>query len=173
LNAGPNDNRFNLLFHNCADFARAVLNSYYPHAIHRSFFSDAGLTTPKQAAKCWIRYSRKHDDLEFSSLIIPQIGGTLPRSHKTRGVVESLLRSKKYAVPLALLHPVFIGSLAIAAIAESRLDPTRNFTQGIEKLWQPESIAAQLQANGATASEREVSSFRPALHLVNTAAMAP
>ena len=46
---------FNLLFHNCADFSRAVLDIYLPHAIHRSFIADIGLTTPKQVAKSLVK----------------------------------------------------------------------------------------------------------------------
>ena len=48
LNAGPNRSHFNLLFNNCADFARVILNSYFPRTFRRSIFPDAGMTTPKQ-----------------------------------------------------------------------------------------------------------------------------
>src|ERR1700733_5975371 len=58
LNAGPNKSSFNLLFNNCADFARVVLNSYYPRKFSRSIFPDAGMTTPKQIAYKLVRYSR-------------------------------------------------------------------------------------------------------------------
>ena len=50
---------FNLLFHNCADFSRAVLDIYLPHAIHRNFIADLGLTTPKQVARSLVKYGQK------------------------------------------------------------------------------------------------------------------
>ena len=37
---------------NCADFAKGVLNFYYPKSLHRSLVADVGITTPKQMAKC-------------------------------------------------------------------------------------------------------------------------
>src|SRR6185437_14845486 len=92
-NAAPNDRRFSLLFHNCADFARHVVDFYYPGAVHRSLISDVGIMTPKQAAKSLLKYGRKHD-VEISAFVIPQVAGTVPRSSPVRGVLESLVRSK-------------------------------------------------------------------------------
>ncbi len=40
FNDRRNVGRFNLLFHNCADFSRVVLDIYLPHAIHRNFIAD-------------------------------------------------------------------------------------------------------------------------------------
>ena len=38
MNAGPNRTSFNLLFSNCADFARVILNSYFPAPSGAAFF---------------------------------------------------------------------------------------------------------------------------------------
>jgi hypothetical protein len=46
FNDRRNVGHFNLLFHNCADFSRVVLDIYLPHAIHRNFIADVGLMTP-------------------------------------------------------------------------------------------------------------------------------
>ena len=51
FNDRRNVGHFNLLFHNCADFSRVVLDIYLPHAIHRNFIADVGLMTPKQVAR--------------------------------------------------------------------------------------------------------------------------
>ena len=59
LNDRKNKGHFNLLFHNCADFSRVVLDIYMPHAIHRNFFADAGLMTPKQDARSLVKYGQK------------------------------------------------------------------------------------------------------------------
>src|ERR1035441_5806223 len=45
FNDRRNVGHFNLLFHNCADFSRAVLDIYFPHAIRRNFIADLGLMT--------------------------------------------------------------------------------------------------------------------------------
>lgn len=123
FNSSRNKGHFNLLFHNCADFSRNVINFYYPHAVRRSYFVDNGITTPKQIAKSLVAYSRRHSDLQFSSFEIPQIPGALPRSRPIRGVLESFLKSKKYALPVALLHPLVVGGMAVAYLAATCCDP--------------------------------------------------
>jgi hypothetical protein len=128
FNERPNRNRFSLLFRNCADFSRQTINFYFPHAIHRSFFSDIGIMTPKQAAECFLRYGKKHPELETTSFAIPQIAGAMPRSHPTRGVLESFVRSKRYLVPLAplaVLHPGVGVGLVYAYFEGSHFQPAR------------------------------------------------
>ena len=126
FNQRRNQGYFSLLFHNCADFARTVLNSYYPHAVHRNFLSDAGITTPKQVAKSLVSYGREHRELLCFSFMVPQVPGSIPRSRPVDGVLEAVLKSKKYVLPLAVLHPVITGVLAVAYLSEGRFDPKRN-----------------------------------------------
>jgi len=145
LNSRPNRAHFNLFFHNCADFARTVINAYYPHAIRRSLLADAGLTTPKQVAKSLVKYGRRHQELHLTSFVIPQIGGDSPRSRKTRGVLESLLMSKKYAVPLVALHPLIAGTLAVGYVTGGRFDPRRQVTREESMEWEPARIVAQFK----------------------------
>lgn len=149
-NDRTNNVHFNLLFHNCSDFVRHAVDFYYPHAIHRSFIADVGIMTPKQAAKSFVSYSKHHRDLQFSTFAIPQVPGPIPRSTRVRGVLESLVKSKRYAVPLvslAVLHPVFGGSLAFAWIDGSRFDPRRIAEPGkVES--KPAMVAAELESSG-------------------------
>lgn len=128
LNSGPNHARFSLLFRNCADFARQTIDFYYPHAVHRNLTTDLGIMTPKQAARCVVRFGRKHPDLEFSSFVIPQVPGSIPRSSAVRGVLESFVKSKRYAVPLAplaVLHPGVGIGMAYAWLRGSEFQPRR------------------------------------------------
>jgi hypothetical protein len=111
---------FNLLFHNCADFSRMVLDIYLPHAIHRNFIADVGLTTPKQVAKSLVAYSRKHPEAEMSAFVIPQVPGSVKRSHPADGITESLVKSKKYLLPMAVLSPELTGGVVVAYLAEGR-----------------------------------------------------
>jgi hypothetical protein len=155
FNSGQNREHFNLLFHNCADFVRQALDFYYPHAIHRSLLLDAGIMTPKQAAESLVSYSKHHRDLQFSSFVIPQVAGTMPRSTAVRGVLEALVKSKKYAVPLvsvAVLHPYFGGSLAFAWLDGSHFNP-RKIAQTGNTTSQPAVIAAELESNSAGAGQ--------------------
>jgi hypothetical protein len=108
-NAAPNRSHFRTVSHNCADFAKDVINFYYPKALHRSVVADMGMTTPKQMAKSMVKFSARHPELEFSRYVIPQVPGTEARSAAVHGVVESFLKSKKYIVPSAVASPIFAG----------------------------------------------------------------
>ncbi|HEX3438642.1 MAG TPA: hypothetical protein VHT24_17865 [Pseudacidobacterium sp.] len=126
LNVRSNRSHFNLFFNNCANFTEAVLNFYYPHSVHRNYIADAGLMTPKQAARSLVAYSKHHSDLQFTTFVIPQVRGTIHRSDSIDGVLESLVKTKKYAVPIAVLHPFVAGGIAIAYLGDGRFHPDRN-----------------------------------------------
>jgi hypothetical protein len=92
LNERPNRHRWNLATANCADFARRIINSYYPHSVHRSIISDLGMTTPKQLGRTLSKYSRRHPELQTSTFVIPQVPGTIARSKRVRGALECVFR---------------------------------------------------------------------------------
>jgi hypothetical protein len=119
-NGKVNLSHFNLFTHNCADFSRELINFYYPRAAHRSITADIGITTPKQIAKSLSSYARHHDQLEINEIIIPQIPGSIPRSHALRGVVESLLKTKKYAIPIVVLNPYVLAGIAVTYLTNGR-----------------------------------------------------
>jgi hypothetical protein len=123
FNDHQNRRRFNIFFNNCANFAQKVLDFYFPHSIHRNFISDVGLMTPKQTAHSLEKYAKRHPDLEFSTFVIPQVPGTIHRSTPVHGVIESLIETKKYVLPLALLHPVVAGSLVAVYVGDGRFHP--------------------------------------------------
>jgi hypothetical protein len=120
--------KFNLVYSNCADFAREVMNFYEPHSIHRNFLADAGITTPKQVARSLASYAHRHPKLELSSFQISQVPGSIKRSKSPDGVAEALLKSKKYVVPLALLSPYTAVGVGVAYFT-GRFDPKKNVEQ--------------------------------------------
>lgn len=126
FNHRRNLSHFNLFFNNCANFSEKILNFYYPHSIHRNFIADAGMMTPKQAAKSLVKYNRDHPEMELHTFVIPQIPGTVPRSTPVNGVVESLVKSKKYLVPLAWVNPYVTGTLIAAYFGDGRFHPDPN-----------------------------------------------
>ena len=128
LNSSPNVSHFHLVSHNCADFAKGIMNFYFPKSLHRSIVADVGMTTPKQIAKMLARFSDRHPELESSRLIISQVPGGMPRSTAVHGVVESFLKSKKYIVPSAVVSPIFAGCVAAVYVGTGagRFDPSRN-----------------------------------------------
>jgi hypothetical protein len=127
-NAAPNQSHFHLVSNNCADFAKHVLNFYYPKSLHRSLVADVGITTPKQIAKMLIRFSARHPELEFSRLVISQVPGSMPRSTNVHGVVESFFKAKKYIVPSVVVSPIFAGCVAAVYVGTGagHFEPARN-----------------------------------------------
>jgi hypothetical protein len=125
-NGKANLSHFNLFTNNCADFSRRLLNFLYPHAVGRSIIADIAITTPKQIAKSLATYAHRHDELELSEVVIPQVPGTIPRSHTPRGVVESLLKTKKYAIPIAIFHPYVMAGIAVTYLTNGRFEIANN-----------------------------------------------
>jgi hypothetical protein len=118
FNDRKNTGHFNLLFHNCADFSRVV---FMPHAIHRNFFADVGLMTPKQVARSLVKYGKKHPEVNMTAFVIYQVAGSMPRSHPVDGVAESLVKSKKYLIPMTFLAPELTGGVVVTYLADGRL----------------------------------------------------
>src|SRR5215471_1837297 len=128
LNASANVSHFHTVSQNCADFSKAIINFYYPKALHRSVVADIGMTTPKQMAKMLIKYSAHHPQLKFSRVVISQVPGSIPRSSTVHGVVDAFFTSKKYIVPSAVVSPIFAGCVAAVYVGTgaSRFEPARN-----------------------------------------------
>lgn len=124
-NHAANRSHFRTVSRNCADFAKDVINFYYPKALHRSLVADVGIATPKQMAITMVKFSSRHPELAFSRYVIPQIPGTAARSTAVHGVVESFFKSKKYIVPSIAVSPIFAGCVAAVYVGTGagRIDP--------------------------------------------------
>ena len=119
MNDLANQSRFHLLFNNCADFAREVLNQYFPGTFKRSLFPDAGMTTPKQITYRLERYGSKHPETHVTIFEIPQIPGYRRSSRSNKNISESLITTV-YAVPIALMNPYLAGGLFVDYLVRSR-----------------------------------------------------
>jgi hypothetical protein len=147
LNSLPNESHFKTVNRNCADFARGIINFYYPKAVRRSIIAAAGMSTPKQIAKSLVKFNSRHPELESSAFVIPQVPGSMPRSTKVRGVAESLLKTKKYVIPLAILQPYVAGGIALAYVSNGRFDPSHNaMIMDSERELQPPLASTQRKA---------------------------
>ena len=119
LNAHDNRSNFNLIYNNCADFARTILNSDFPRTFRRNIFPDAGMTTPKQITYKLVRYARKHPDAQLMVFEIPQIPGYRHMSRSNKSVAASLVTTG-YAVPLVLMNPYLAGGLFVDYLVRGR-----------------------------------------------------
>jgi hypothetical protein len=119
LNWHANRSKFNLLYGNCADFARDILNVYFPHTFHRYVFPDVFMTTPKQLTYTLIHYARKHPELQLSMFTIPQIPGSRRNSHANKTVAGSLMTTA-YVVPIAVFNPYLAAGLFVDYLVRGR-----------------------------------------------------
>ncbi len=95
-----------------------MLNHIYPHAIHRNYVADFGLTTPKSVARSLVHYARKHPELDLQEFRVPQVSGSIPRSMSIQGVTGSLLT--RYGVPMTLLSPHVTAVVLVAYLGKGR-----------------------------------------------------
>jgi hypothetical protein len=168
LNSRPNRTSYKVVSRNCADFVREILNFYYPNSMPRGSITDLGVSTPKHEAKSLVKYGKRHSDLEFTRFVIPQVPGSVKRSRPVRGVLESLVRAKKYALVLAAFHPLLAGGVVSVDLVGDRFNPARNmpvFSLNGEPLAPPtnaersiyrkdlRTVAANGAESGATSGE--------------------
>jgi hypothetical protein len=119
LNDSRNRTEFNLLYNNCADFARAVMNDYFPHTFTRTVFPDAGMTTPRQITSKLVHYAETHPETKLAIFAIPQVPGYRHKSHPNMSVAGSLMTTG-YAIPIAILNPYLAGGLFIDYLVRGR-----------------------------------------------------
>ncbi len=179
-NSSPNRSHFRTVSRNCADFAKDVINFYYPRALHRSAIADVGIATPKQMAKTMIKFSARHPQLEFSRFVIPQVPGIEARSTPVHGVVESFFKSKKYIVPSVVVSPIFAGCVAAVYVGTGagHFDPAQqalvyNAQRSLEPpLGAEDRRSYQLELNHLVAAYTKRSSARSEKwgHLLRSAA---
>ncbi len=119
LNDRKNRSHFDLLYDNCADFARSLMNVYFPRTFRRNIFPDAGVTTPRQITYKLVRYAKKHPELELTVFEIPQVPGYRRMSRANKSVAASLMTTG-YAVPLTLLNPYVAGAIFVDYLVRGR-----------------------------------------------------
>lgn len=114
FNISPSKSDFNLITNNCADFAKKIINFYFPDAVSRDFINDFGVTTPKAIAHSFKNYATKNPELRFYINKYSQIDGTIARSSDLQHFTEKAFKSKKYvavqALTMPILLPVFAGT---------------------------------------------------------------
>jgi hypothetical protein len=129
LDALPNRDRFNGITRNCADFTRALINSYFPDATHPDYLNDFGMTSPKAIARSFARFAERHPETDFRVVRFSQIPGSIKRSSDCRDGTEQIFRAKEWAIPMLVLAshelPIFIASYGLTA----RFNPQHELEQ--------------------------------------------
>lgn len=147
FNRKPNVRRFNLLFRNCADFAKDLINTYYPHAVHSNRIADFGLTTPKQVAKSFVQFGAHHPELSLAAFGVAQIPGNRALTHGPKGVMEMFVKSKKYLIPMVAAPLWLPAGLAGGYLATGQFNPRAMATE----VYGPDDVERHAPHLGAVA----------------------
>ena len=152
MNSSKNHTHFSLLFSNCADFSRVVLNFYFPGTFPRNVFPDAGMTTPKQITFKLEKYSRTHPELNLTVYEIPQVPGYRRQSKSNKSIAEALITTG-YAIPISIFTPYLAGGLFVDYLARGRhrLIPKEH------TLLQPEDLAKLTYPDSSTQNALDAS----------------
>ena len=150
-NSLPNENHFNGMTRNCANFTRRVVNTYFPNATGPDYINDFGMTTPKAIARSFTRYAHRHPEADFRVLHFAQVPGTIKRSSECRGGTEQLVRSKKLLVPMLIFADHVLPFVAASYILTGRFNPQRE----LEKHPTIEATEAEYQIKQARAANND------------------
>jgi hypothetical protein len=124
LNSSANVNHYHGLSNNCADFAREVLNRYFPNAIQGHRFADFYITSPKSTARSLTHFGEHHKDLEVRVTRFAQLPSGIRRSDPARSGMETVFTSKKSLLPM-LLRPEELGFIAGSYLLTDRFSAER------------------------------------------------
>jgi len=127
FNNAPNENHFNGVTRNCADFTRRVINTYFPNATRPDYLNDFGMTSPKAIARSFTRYARKHPESNLRVLHFAQVPGTIKRSREVRAGTEQLYRSKKFLIPMLVFADEAVPVVAASYLLTGHFNPGREF----------------------------------------------
>lgn len=129
FNALPNQNHFNGVTRNCADFARRVINTYFPRATHPDYLNDFGMTSPKAIARSFTHYADRHPEAHLRVLHFAQVPGTIKRSSECRSGTEQLYHSKKLLVPMLIFADYGLPVVAASYLLTGRFNPEHEFEE--------------------------------------------
>jgi hypothetical protein len=129
FNSLPNVNHFNGMTRNCADFTKRVIDTYFPHAAHRDFLNDFGMTSPKAVARSFSRWAHQHPERRYRVVHFAQLPGTIKRSSECRSGTEQLYHSKKLLVPMAVFLPHELAIVTGSYLLTGRFNVEHEFEE--------------------------------------------
>jgi hypothetical protein len=142
FNNAPNENHFNGATNNCADFARRIVNTYFPRAAGRDVLNDFGITSPKAVARTFTHYAQRHTELNLRVMHFAQVPGTIKRSSDVRAGTEQLFRSKKLLIPMAAFAYEVLPFVAASYVFTGRFNPEKEFEKRPATSLAPENLAS-------------------------------
>jgi hypothetical protein len=171
FNADANENHFNGMTRNCADFTRRIINTYFPNATGPDYINDFGMTSPKAIARSFTRYAHRHPDAGFRVLHFAQVPGTIKRSSECRAGTEQLVRSKKLLVPMLIFADHVLPFVAASYFLTGRFNPQSELEKHptVEATETEHQMKlAKAENNGALAEELASDHYQQRARVVGT-----
>ena len=128
--------RYRVFSSNCSDFARQVLDLYFPKVFRRHFFPDFGISTPHGVANRFWKTGRRNPNLQMRIYYIPRrtSAGYL-HDGRTKGICEAAITDVKYALPLIFFHPAIYAAFGVCYLATDQPAFMRlGFRQNVQRI---------------------------------------
>jgi hypothetical protein len=151
-----NVGHYNGFTYNCADFARDVVNMYFPGAAKADRINDFWITSPKAIAKSFAHYGVKHPELEFHVVRFSQIPGEYASSKDNRKGMEELFRGNRWRLPLVVVAPPELALFAGSYMMTGRFNPELELKRRpVDEVIRLQLSLQQARAKGNRDQEKE------------------
>src|SRR5258708_3184885 len=127
FNDSPNENHFNGVTRNCADFTRRVINTYFQNATRPDYLNDFGMTSPKAVARSFTRYGLRHPESNLRVLHFARARGTSRRGREVGAGTENLCHLKNFLIPRIFAAGPAFPAGAGSYLLTGRFNPGREF----------------------------------------------
>ncbi|HEY0796210.1 MAG TPA: hypothetical protein VGD64_10555 [Acidisarcina sp.] len=117
IQQGRNQFHYAVWTNNCSDFARQVLQLYFPGEFGRRIFPDFGITTPHGVANRLWKLAKKTPALDMRVYYIPRRtrAGHI-HDGRTKGICEAATTDVKYAAPLIFYQPLIYAAFGVCYV---------------------------------------------------------
>ncbi|HET8967398.1 MAG TPA: hypothetical protein VFN20_14320 [Candidatus Acidoferrum sp.] len=137
FNSSVNKNHFNGVTRNCADFAKRIVNIYFPHSAKADYLNDFGMTSPKAVARTFTHYGLRHPESHLRVMHFAQVPGITKRSRTVRSGTEQLFHSGKLALPMALISYYTVPVVTASYFTTARFNAQKEFERHPASQTQP------------------------------------
>ena len=165
FNGSVNENHFNGVTRNCADFTKHVINTYFPHSAHADYLNDFAMTSPKAVARTFTHYGLHHPEANFRVMHFAQVPGVTKRSRTVRSGTEQLFHSGKLLIPMALISYYAVPVVAASYFTTAHFNAQNTFEHHPDAPSPPGSAnqSALVAAAEIAGSDAEWKRFRKSL----------
>jgi hypothetical protein len=136
IQQGRSQFHYEVWTNNCSDFARQVLQLYFPGAFGRRIIPDFGITTPHGVANRLWKLGKKTPALDMRVYYIPRRtrAGHM-HDGRTKGICEAAITDVKYAAPLIFYQPLVYGAFGVCYLTTDQPGfMHRGFARGADRL---------------------------------------